>query len=88
MWFIRLVKNKNPQSKQRTQWFDEKRAEAEKWGVKFHQTFFTLGRYDVVTIFEAPDEKTAMRYGLSVMSEAASETLVAVSREEVSSWMK
>ena len=88
MWFIRFVKTKNPQSKQRTRWFDKKRAEAEKWGVKSHQTFFTLGRYDAVTIFEAPAEKTAMCFWLSVMSEAASETLVAVSREEVSSWMK
>jgi len=88
MWFIRLVKNKNPTTKERTQWFDQHRKEAEKWGVKFHQTFFTLGRYDVVTIFEAPDEKTAMRWGMSVMDEVASETLVAISREEVESWMK
>ena len=86
MWFIRLVKLKNPRSQQQTDWMNKKRAEAEKWGVKFHHTYFTLGMYDVVSILEAPDEKTAMRFGLSVAQEASSQTLVAVSREEVDSW--
>jgi uncharacterized protein with GYD domain len=30
-------------------------------GVKFLNLYYTLGRYDVVAIFEATDEKTAMR---------------------------
>jgi len=88
MWFIRLVKNNNPVTKERSMWFEQHMKEAEKWGVKVHQTYFTLGRYDIVSILEAPDEKTAMRYGLALWPEATSETLVAVSREEVNKWMK
>jgi uncharacterized protein with GYD domain len=88
MWFIRLVKLKNPPSKQSENWMNAKRAEAEKWGVKFHQTFFTLGKYDVVNIFEAPDEKVAMKFAHLVAPESTGQTLVAVSREEVNSWNK
>ena len=88
MWFIRLVKLKNPPTKLQRDEVDKKRAEAEKWGVKFHDTFYTLGRYDLVSILEAPDEKTAMRYSVSVGGYGASETLVAVSRDEVSKWTK
>ena len=88
MWFIRLVKLKNPPSKAQQEEVNKKRAEAEKWGVKFHETFFTLGRYDLVSIIEAPDEKTAIRYSISVGQYGATETLVAVSRDEISKWLK
>ena len=88
MWFIRLVKLKNPPSKAQREEVDRKRAEAEKWGVKFHETFFTLGRYDLVSIIEAPDEKTALRYSISTGAYGPSETLVAVSRDEVTKWTK
>jgi uncharacterized protein with GYD domain len=89
MWFIRLVKLKNPPSKDMNEWLAKVRAEGEKWGVKFHQTYFTLGRYDVVSILEAPDEKTAMRLSMKLQEGVTSaETLVAVSREEVDNWSK
>ncbi len=87
MWFIRLVRLKDSPTKDSRAKIDEARKEAEKWGVKFHQTFYTLGRYDIVNIFEAPDEKTAMRFGLLVAPwTRGSETLSAISREEVDSW--
>jgi uncharacterized protein with GYD domain len=88
MWFIRLVKLKNPPSKQLNEAVDAKRAEAEKWGVKFHDVFYTLGKYDIVSIFEAPDEKVAMRFAMSLAPEASGQTLVAISRDEVNSWLK
>ena len=89
MWFVRLVKLKDPPSKEQNQKMNELRSEAEKWGVKFHETFFTLGRFDVVSIFEAPDEKTAMRLSMSLAPwTRGAETLAAVSREEVNSWAK
>ena len=88
MWFVRLLKLKNPPSKQQTDWFNQKRAVGEKWGIKFHDVFFTLGKYDVVSIFEAPDEKVAMRFAISVAPEATGQTLVAISRDEVTSWYK
>ena len=88
MWFVRLVKLRSPLTKEKNQWMNDMRAEAEKWGVKFHMTLFTLGRYDVVAIFEAPDEKVAMRLSMLFAPEVAAETLTAVSRDEVVSWLK
>ena len=87
MWFVRLVKLRNPLTKERNEWMRKKRDEAEKWGVKWHMTLFTLGRYDVIAIFEAPDEKTAMKVSMAFAPEAAAETLAAVSRDEVVKWL-
>jgi uncharacterized protein with GYD domain len=44
--------------------------------------YYTLGRYDVVVIFEAPDEKIAMKMAMSIGDIESTETLVAVPREE------
>ena len=53
-----------------------------KEGVKFLNIYYTLGRYDIVVIFEAPDEKTAMKMLMAVGDIESTETLVAVPREE------
>jgi len=55
---------------------------ANKEGVKFLNIYYTLGRYDVVAIFEAPDEKTVMRMAMLLGDIESTETLVAVPREE------
>ena len=52
-------------------------------GVKFLNIYYTLGRYDIVVIFEAPDEKIAMKMAISIGDIESTETLVAVPREEV-----
>ncbi len=44
--------------------------------------YWTLGRYDTLVIAEAPDEKTFMKAMLSVGGLVATETMVAVPREE------
>ncbi len=89
MWFIRLVKLKDAPSKESRQAVDRVRAEAERWGIKFHDTFYTLGRYDIISIFEAPDVKAAMRYAIALAPwTRGAETLQAMSRDEVDSWMK
>jgi len=88
MWFIRLVKLKDPPSKESKAKMDAARMEAEKWGVKFHHTFYTLGMYDLVNIFEAPDEKVAMRLAMAWSPWTTSaQTLTALSRDEVDNWM-
>ena len=51
-------------------------------GVKALGFYWTLGRYDSVLIVEAPDEKTAIKLLLQVGDQVATETLVAVPREE------
>jgi len=89
MWFIRLVKLKDPPSKESNAKMNEMRMEAEKWGVKFHHTFYTLGNIDLVNIFEAPDEKTAMRLSMAMAPwTRGAETLTAFSREEVDGWIQ
>ena len=55
---------------------------ATKDGVKFLNIYYTLGRYDVVVIFEAPDEKIALKLSMMVGDIESSETLVAVPRAE------
>jgi uncharacterized protein with GYD domain len=87
MLFIRLIKLKHPYGKTQKAWFDKKHKEALGWGVKFHHTYFTLGKYDVVSIIEAPDEKSAMKYALATADEAESATLVAIPKDEVDAWL-
>jgi uncharacterized protein with GYD domain len=53
----------------------------EKQGVKM-RVYWTLGRYDGVTIIEAPSEKEAMKAILRFQDVVETETLVAVPREE------
>ncbi len=50
--------------------------------VKVLGLYWTLGRYDTVLITEGPDEKTVMKMLLKAGDYAATETMVAVPREE------
>ncbi len=51
-------------------------------GVKIIDTYWSLGRYDAVWIYEAPNEKVAMHLGIDAGDAMKTETLVAISREE------
>lgn len=51
-------------------------------GIKIREFLWTLGRYDTVMIFEAPNEKTAMQMSISASDVVTTETMVAVPREE------
>lgn len=53
-----------------------------KEGVKITTTYWTFGRYDTVNIFEAKDEKAAMKTLIAASELMTTETLVAVTREE------
>jgi len=44
--------------------------------------YWTLGRYDTVVLFEAPNEKVAMKMALKRADRMDIETLVAVPAEE------
>lgn len=55
---------------------------AQKEGIKILAMYWTLGRFDAVLIFEAPDEKAAMKLGLRGGDIVSTETLVAVTNEE------
>ncbi|HLC24095.1 MAG TPA: GYD domain-containing protein [Nitrosopumilaceae archaeon] len=51
-------------------------------GVKIIATYWTLGRYDSVWIFEGRDEKDAIKLWLPAGDVIRSETLVSLSRED------
>jgi len=54
-----------------------------KAGAKFLSVYWTLGRYDGFALFEAPNEKVAMKMAMSRSEIMDTETLVAVPRDEV-----
>ncbi len=58
---------------------------AKELGIKVQATYITLGRYDMVTILEAPDEKTLLKLEATFIGpkgRTRTETLTALSAEE------
>jgi len=51
-------------------------------GAKLVSAYWTLGRYDSILTIDAPDERTVMKALLRFGDLVATETLVAVPREE------
>jgi uncharacterized protein with GYD domain len=82
MIFISLVKLKEKPSKETIAKGDKITKQLSKEGVKIIGRYWTLGRYDAVLIFEAPDEKASMKVGIAIADTAKTETLVAIPREE------
>jgi uncharacterized protein with GYD domain len=64
-------------SRQPRQWKNSKNK-----GIKIINWYWTLGRFDVVFIYEAANEKEALKASLAAADYVASETLVAIPREE------
>ena|SRR2546421_11469819 len=67
-----------------------KRADAitkavKKTGVSIREVYWTLGQYDGVLVFDAPDDETAtaMMMGIGRMGNIRSQTLRAFSRDEI-----
>ncbi len=52
--------------------------------VRYLGIYWTLGRYDTVVLFEAPDEKVAMNMALKRADRMDIETLVAVPADKMS----
>lgn len=82
MIFIALNKFKEKPNKEMIAKIDRKIDQMSKEGIKFINMYWTLGRFDAVAIFEAPDEKAAMKMGLMVADVLKTQTLVAVPRKE------
>lgn len=81
--FILLLKFKKKVTKEVIDQLNQSRDALGKVGGKILGTYWTLGRYDTVTIVEAKDEKAYMKMALGGDLELASyETMVAVTREE------
>jgi uncharacterized protein with GYD domain len=56
--------------------------EIKKKSFKILGWYWTLGRYNAVFIFEAPNEKDALKFTIDTSEMLSVETLVAVPREE------
>ena len=72
-----------------------KRAEAfremaKKMGVTVKDLYWTLGRYDAVAVFEAPDDETAIRLMLTLgaLGNLRTETLRAYNAQEMGQILK
>ncbi len=51
-------------------------------GVKVISSYWTIGRFDSVWVYEAPSEKEAMKLGIAIGEVAKSQTMVALPRDE------
>jgi len=56
--------------------------EFKKKGIRVLNWYWTLGRYDTVFIFEAANEKEALKVSLDIAQFVSTETLVAIPRQE------
>jgi uncharacterized protein with GYD domain len=64
---------------------DPAKAEAEKMGVKIIEEFWTMGAYDEVVLFEAPDDETMTAFACKVSSlgNVKTETMRAFRKDEM-----
>jgi len=82
MLFIALAKFKKALSKEVIA-ENLKDIEAETKGqVRYLGIYWTLGKYDTVVLFEAPNEKVAMNMALKRLDRMEIDTLVAVPADE------
>jgi len=51
-------------------------------GVKIISSYWTIGRFDSVWVYEAPSEKEAMKLGIDIGEVAKSQTMIALPRDE------
>lgn len=65
---------------------DTVRTLAKKFGVTAKEFYWTLGAYDLIVLFEAPDEAAMTALGLAIVSAGniRTQTLRAFSRDEMS----
>ena len=71
--------------KETTKRADAVKKVAKKFGINTKEFFWTLGSYDVVTIFEAPDDASMTALGLAIgaAGNVRSQTLRAFSKEDM-----
>jgi len=82
MLFIALAKFKTKLDKDIVSQNLKDIEEDSKGQIRYLGIYWTLGRYDTVVLFEAPDEKVAMNVALKRMDRMDIETPVAVPADE------
>jgi uncharacterized protein with GYD domain len=79
--FIVLIKWKQAPKKEIVDKATQMLEELRKQGIKM-QVYWTMGRYDAVTLMDAPNEKAATKTLLRFQDIIDTETMVAIPREE------
>lgn len=82
MIFVSLGKMRRKPDKALAGEASEKVNEFKQKGVTILNWYWTLGRYDTVVVFEAANEKEALKFSLAVAEFVSTETLVAIPRQE------
>ena len=82
MIFVSLGKLRKKREKALAGEATERVEEFKKRGIKILNWYWTLGRYDTVVVFEAANEKEAMKFAMNVAEFVSTETLVAIPRQE------
>ena len=82
MLFVSLGKMRRKPDKAMAGNATEKVSEFKKQGINILNWYWTLGQYDTVVVFEASNEKEALRFSLGVSEFVSTETLVAIPRQE------
>jgi uncharacterized protein with GYD domain len=82
MFFIALVKFRRKVTRESVVESLRKQAMEAKEGIRYHGIYWTLGRYDVVAIFESENEQAAMNMSIRRGDDFEMETLIALPAEE------
>ncbi len=82
MIFVNLGKFRKKPSKETAGDATKLVEEFRKKGINVLNWYWTLGRYDTVFIFEAESEKEALKTSIDIAEWVATETLVALPRQE------
>ena len=82
MIFVNLGKMRNKPDKKTAGDATKIIEDFKKKGIRVLNWYWTLGRYDTVVVFEAANEKEALKFSIGVAEFVATETLVAIPRQE------
>lgn len=82
MIFITLVRFRRKPTKADQADTEKMFAQQEKQGIKTLGAYWTFGRYDAVRIVDAPDEKVVLKALAKTPDYIATETLLALRRED------
>ena len=81
MFFVALMKMKGKMTKAFLE-ATQNSCKSPPPGIKYHSVFCTLGQYDFIITFEAPNEKEAMKWSIPWAEFCETQTMVAVPYEE------
>ena len=90
IWLVKWTDQGIRNVKETTKRAKSFREVAEKAGVKAREILWTMGRYDLVLVVDAPNDETMSRLtlGLGMMGNAKTETLKAFSAQEMDQILK